>query len=914
MTPPPRRRRFGEAGKLVWPSEIARDVDEEIASHLEQRREELVAKGLAPSDAAAAAARKFGNREDVAEACRLIDRRFRNQERRASMLADLRQDLAYALRQFRRSPGFAAIAILTLVLGMGATTTIFTLANWALLRPVPGVSDPANVSVIWLGQYSDRGGFSVSTGMSYLNLADATARLRTLSLGGYQSCSAPIAGGGQSARSNVEMQCVTASYFDVLGVHMQVGRPFTAAEDTPPSPFLGAVISDRLWQSMFQRSPDVLQKTLDVAGVRFAILGVAAPGFHGTERLSTTDLWLPGASQAIIRHMPALRYDTRNGGGYYQLVARLEPGASWPAAQAEMGSLRAWLQEQYPRDNENFASAAFHVMGPIGPHPLGRKMMERVVGTTAFGASALVLLIACANVAGLLTIKGLGRRHETAVRKALGAGRGRLLRQHLAEGLLLWTAGGAGALALLLLLRRTLDVAAIMGMGTINMVPPVDWRVLAFTGGVSLVVGITFSAIPAVRATRPDAADTMRATSQAVTNRRFVGTSLAVFQLGAALTLLVGALLLVGTLRHLTSVPLGFDPTGLHVFILQPSAVGYGEAESLTYVEEFQRRLRLVPGVQSVSAGRAAPFLGSGFTRRIKSAEAHPQARPLEVNSNHVFDGTYFSTVRIPVIRGRLFSDGELQAGRRGDARVVIVSEGLARRLFGTSDPVGRAVTFAESARKDQRFEVVGVVGTARYRNLLAAPEDVVYEPAPPNAARREIIMTVRAAAGVRLAEAARQIAAALNPALPLTLVRSMEESIGRARSDWDSLARLLGILAGLAAVLASVGLYGVMAHGVAERRREFGIRAALGASRADVWRLVLRQSATIVGAGVAFGLAGAYAFARILSARLVGVSPLDPALWSIAVGLLVIVAVAASLKPAFTATRVDVTETLRAL
>jgi predicted permease len=894
-----------------WPSNIDRDVDDEIAAHLEERRAEYVAKGLSPDAAAAAAARKFGRSEEVAEACRLIDRRFRDQERRASMLTDLRQDIAYALRQFRRSPGFAAIAILTLALGMGATTTIFTLANWALLRPVPGVTDPANVSIIYVGQ-SRRPGSWTAESLSYPNLRDITPRLQTVTLGAYQGCGAPVAGGGQAAR-NLAIQCVTSSFFDVLGVRMQIGRPFTAAEDVAPAPLLGAVISDRLWQSMFQRRPDVLQQTLDIAGVTFAILGVAAPGFHGTERLATNDVWVPGSSQPVILHMPALRYDVRNGPGFYQLVARLKPGATWPAVQAEMDTLRVWLREQYPQDNDMFRTAGFQVMGPIGPHPLGRTMMQRVVGSTAFGASALVLLIACANVAGLLTIKGLGRRHEIAVRKALGAGRGRLLRQHLAEGLLLWTAGGAGALAFLLLLRRTLDVAAVMGMGTIDMLPPIDWRVLAFTGAVSLLVGVTFSAIPAFRAARTDAAETMRAT-QTVTNRRFVGTSLAVFQLGAALTLLVGALLLAGTLRHLASVPLGFDAAGLHVFSLQPSTVGYGPAESLAYVEEFQRRVRLVPGVQSVSAGRAVPFFGSGHTRRIKSAEADPQAQPLDVSYNHVLDGSYFSTLRIPVSRGRTFSDTEFQAGRRGDARVVMLSEGIARRLFGTSDPIGRAVTYAEPSRKDQRFEVVGVVGSARYRSLVRPAEDVVYEPAPATAARRDVVMVVRAAGGVRVAEAARQIATTLNPGLPLVLVRTMEESIGLARSDWDSLALLLGILAGLAAVLASVGLYGVISHGVAERRREFGIRAALGASRRDVWRLVLRQAAVIVGAGVAMGLVGAYAFAQVLSARLVGVSALDPVLWASAAALLVAVAVAASMKPAFAAARVDINETLRAL
>jgi predicted permease len=902
-------RRF----RPTWPSDISRDVDDELAAHVDERRQEYVARGLDPDAAAAAAARRFGNRDAVADVCRRIDRGAMNTEKRRHMLADLRQDLAYGLRLFRRSPGFAAIAIVTLVLGMGATTTMFTLANWALLRPVPGVSDPANVGIVWVGTFSDRGSFSVSS-LSYPNLADISARLRTIAIGGYQQSAAPVSGGGQAAR-NLSIQHVTASYFDVLGVRMQIGRPFTAAEDAPPAPFLGAVISDRLWQSVFQRSPAVLDQRLDVAGITFAILGVAGPGFQGTERLSTTDVWLPGASQAVVRRMTALRYDTRDGAGFYELVARLRPGASWGAAQAELDTLRAWLREEYPQENGKFARDGLHVMGPIGPHPLGRRMMERAVGLTTFGASALVMLIACANVAGLLTIKGLGRRQETAVRKALGAGRGRLLRQHVVEGLLLWAAGGAGALALLLLLRRALNIPELMGMGTLDALPPIDWRVLGFTAAVSLVIGIAFSAVPAIRATRTDAAETMRVTSHAVTSRRFVGTSLAVFQLGAALTLLVGALLLAGTLRHFAAVPLGFDTRGLSAFFVTPRAIGYGEAESISYVEEFQRRLRNVAGVRSVSASRAAPFFGSRSSTRILAADAHPQARPFEPNTNYVFDAGYFDTLGIPIVRGRAFADSDIAAGRRGQSRAVILTQGLAQRLFGDADPIGREVTFPVLGRKGDRYVVIGVAGTARYRSLITSEaDDLVYEPAASSSAKRDVVLIARSTAGVNVANEARRIAAELNASLPLMLVQSMDDAVDRALRDWNSLARLLGILAGLAAVLAAIGLYGVVAHGVAERRREFGIRAALGASRGDVWRLVLRQSATIVGAGVALGLAGAYAFAQVLSARLVGVSPLDPGLWSIAVIALVVAACAASLKPAIAASRVEITETLRAL
>jgi predicted permease len=611
--------------------------------------------------------------------------------------------------------------------------------------------------------------------------------------------------------------------------------------------------------------------------------------------------------------MPALRYETRNAGAYYELVARLKPGADWGAAKAELESLRAWLRDEYPQENNKFRTIGFHVMGPIGPHPLGRTQMQRVVGPTAFGAAGMVMLIACANVAGLLLIKGLGRGHETAVRKALGAGRGRLLRQHVAEGLLLWVAGGAGALAVLFGLRRTLDIAAVMGMGTIDIAPPVDWRVLAFTAAVSLAVGIVFSILPAIRATRAEAAETLRATAQTSSGRNFAGTSLTVFQLGAALTLLVGAFLLVGTLRHLAAVPLGFNARGLYVFTPQPAAVGYDDARSLAYLDEFQRRLRAVPGVQSVTAATGAPFLSSTSTR-IKSTDADPRARPLDPGINHVFDTHYFATLGIPLLRGRGFTESDIEAGRRDQSRVVLLSDGLARRLFGSADPIGREVRFPVLGKSDQRFQVIGVVGTARYRGLTSDQQDMAYEPAPANSTRLNIVMTIRTAEGVRVADEARRIAAELNAALPLTLMWSMDETIGRSTREWDSLARLLGILGGLAAVLACIGLYGVVAHGVAARRREFGIRAALGASRRDVWHLVLRQSATIIGGGVACGLVGAYAFAQVLSTRLVGVTPLDPVLWSLAAGALVVAAAIATIVPAHVATRVNVSETLRTI
>jgi predicted permease len=654
----PDDRRAFRPERRPWPADVTRDVDEEIAAHLDEQRQALTDAGLSPDRAAAEAARRFGSREHVADACRRIDRQHLQRRRRAAMLTDLWQDLAYALRLFRRSPAFTAVAIGTLAVGMGATTTIFSLANWALLRPVPGVTEPERVSVIWIGRSNNEGSFTVAR-ISYPNLADAAARLRSISIGGYQnSGSIAIAGGGQAAR-NVGAQYVTASYFDVLGVRMQIGRPFTTAEDMPPAPFLGAVISDRLWQSMFQRKPDVLQETLDVAGVKFAILGVAPPAFHGTERLSMTDLWLPGSSTPIVRRFTSgATYDSRARGAYYELAARLAPGATWAQAQAELDSFRAWLGSEYPQGNDDgFRRMGFRIMGPIGPPPMARNSIKTIVGLTAGGASALVMLIACANVAGLLMIRGLARRGEIGVRTALGASRWRLIRQQLAEGTLLWLIGGAAALAPLLILRETVDVGALIGLGGVGVAPPIDWRVLAFTGLVSLVVGVLASIGPALRATRVDAAETLRASMPTATRRMFVGTSLAVFQLAASLTLLIGAFLLVGTLRHLARVPLGFDPDGLFMLQLRPQTIGYNDAQSLAYLEAFQQRLRLARGVRAVSVGQAVPFGGGTVGVRVRRADADPQSRPLEADSTSIFSPDYFSTLGIPLVKGRTFTD-----------------------------------------------------------------------------------------------------------------------------------------------------------------------------------------------------------------------------------------------------------------
>ena len=452
--------------------------------------------------------------------------------------------------------------------------------------------------------------------------------------------------------------------------------------------------------------------------------------------------------------------------------------------------------------------------------------------------------------------------------------------------MLLWVLGGNAAVSVIMLLVATLDMGSLMGIGALDLAPSIDWRVLAFSAGVSLVVGLLSSIHPALRATRPEAIETLRASGPATTRRTPAGTSLAAFQLAASLTLLIGAYLLAGTLTHLSRVPQGFDPDDLFVFPVNPASVGYADAASLEYLNEFQRRLQQIPGVRAVTAANGGPFAGgANMTWNVRSAGTAADAPAISVHSNSFFSPTYFATVGIPLIKGRLFTDADISGGMRGTGRQVILSESLARHLFGAADPIGRALEFPGQGRAGERYDVIGIVGTARYRDLVTPPEEMFYEPMGPKSIGIAVGATVlvRTDGSVALAERAGAIAAALNPALPLTSVISMTDAVAFARRDWDSLALIIGVLATLATVLACVGLYGVIAHGVAQRTREMGIRLALGATNAHVWRLVLRRSAAITGAGVGLGLAGGYAFAPVLRPPLVCVSPLDPAPWSLA-------------------------------
>ena len=889
--------------------DVQRDVNEELTSHLEMRQQELVALGVPPGEAREQATRGFGNIAALARECRAIDEAWYREQRRASMWMDLRQDIAYALRLLRKAPAFTAVSVVTLAVGIGATTAIFSLANWALLRPVPGVERPGELQQIWTG--ARRGGGFVPSRLSYPNLHDIVPRLQTMTLAGHQGTSLNVSRGQEGART-LSGETVSASYFEVVGVRMKAGRPFTAQEDTPGSPAMVVVLSERVAGAVFGDPAAAIGQSLQVNGNQVTVIGVAGRGFRGLDRMSPVDVWAPGSSYPVLYHMPTLRYDDRKSGGFYELVARLQPGATRAQVDAELKSHAAWLAKEYPVDNDKFGGqTAFHVMGPVGTNPQMRQRLA-TMAWLMLGVSVLVMLISCSNVASLLVMRGVGRGGEVALRKALGAGRLRLLRQHLTEGAMLWLCGGALAVLIVWVSLRSADGAALLGgRGGLAEGVPLDWRVLAFAGALSLVVGLVFAMLPALRAIRVEAAEMLRQGSPSATPRQLrVGASLTVLQLALSLTLVVGALLLAVTIRNLSRVDVGFDPRGLYTFSVRP--VGYTPEQAADYRAEFARQLALVPGVQNVAVSMRAPFVTPGMGTTLKDDET---GKPLSVDAAEVMTASYFQTLGIPLRQGRLFTPEDLGNGKQKSRPVVIVTESLARRLFGTSDPLGRTVEYRTMGRVGKRFEIVGVVADARYASLIEAAPPMIYEPAALDGpARPSGTFVVRAAEGTDVAGAARRVANALNPASPIVVPMSMNDALGRAMGEWRVLANLMTALAAIAAVLAAVGLYGVVAFGVAARRREFGIRLALGAAPARVMALVVRGTAMIAVLGLVLGAGGAYAMARVLSHRLFGVTPFDPMAWTLSALVFVAIAGLASWIPARRAVSDDVTRSLRSL
>jgi predicted permease len=885
--------------------DAGRDVRAEIAFHLEMRAQELVAEGMSPEEARRAAAAAFGDVAAVeAEVSSLATGTARRRRLRDALRAAV-SDAAFALRVLRKNRGFAAAAVATLAVGLGATTAVFTVVDGVLLRPLP-YADPRRLAMVWLtGSAADglAGDLPLSSGV-YL---DARRETRTLgSFAAFRSWTYTVAGDGPAER--VAGARVTPSLFATLGVRPILGRTFTDAEALPGSPHV-ALVGFAYWKTRFGGSPDVVGKRVALSGDTFTIVGVLPEGFSfprgaelpgGLQFAPRTDVWTP------LAFTPA---DER-GFGTLDLagVARLAPGVAPAVAQSELTALLHRLLEirgSKTRLDFHVVSLEEQAGGPV------RRNLLMLMGAVGF-----VLLIACANVANLLLARTAARERELAVRAALGAGRSRIARQLASENVLLALLGAAAGFVLALWGVRAMLALVPGAMPRVDDVA-LDARVIGAALGAAVALGAAFGVGTALRVRWDDLAAALRASGRAATagpRGRLGRRLLVVLEIALSLVLLVGALELTSTFVRLSRVTPGFVPEHALVADVQlPLVDGFFPARDgprwRSFFAQLLSRVSAAPGVVAVGAVSSLPLTGafesSGIAIVGRPRPAQSGGLPTEYL---VTGGRYFDAMGIRLLEGRVFDSRDGSDG----AQVAVVNRELARRYFGGASPLGaQLLGFFEYTAPAPRT-IVGVVDDVLQASLDGRPEPQVYVP---EAQMPYPGLTVVARTTGRASLAAAPLRAAvraLDATASVAEVRPLQEVTAASLARQRFTATLVGIFAAAALVLSMVGLYGVLALQVGQRRREIGVRMALGARASDVLRLLLGEGMRLTAAGVALGVLGAIALSRLLRALLYGPAGGPPLYAGAALGV-ALVSLAATWIPARRAARVDPTVSLRA-
>lgn len=799
------------------------------------------------------------------------------------------QDLRYGVRMLTKRPGASLLAMLALALGIGPITAIFSLINGLLLQPLP-YSEPAALMTIWRSN-PQRGWYEFP--LSVPNFLDHRERDQVFaSVAAYGPGNVTI--GGEGEPELIEGASVTAEFFTTMGVPPLLGRGFAANEDRPgANPVV--VLSHGLWVSRFGGNPQTIGKTMLVDGRAHEIIGVmpARLEFPVTARLWTPLVLNPETSP--------------RGSNFLSLIGRLKPGVTKEQAMAQWNNVAAELETQYPNFNGN---ARIHMI-PLAEHSVG-KIKEPLL--LLFGAIALVLLIACANVANLLLVRTASRQRELAVRAALGAGRFRLLRQLLTESLLLSALGGALGLLLatgtqkLLLSLNTFKIARLYET-------KLDWRVLGFVAALVLLTGVVFGLLPALLATRQNLADTIkegmgRSAASAISGR--LRGALVVAEVALSLVLLIGAGLLLRSFLSVRAVEPGFDPTGvLSMNVTLPMPAYNDQNKRMEFIRQTTEQLRALPGAETVASAAYVPMSGVNTNRRFAMADKplpEPGKEPTAVE--FPISPDYFNVLKIPVRSGRVFTGQETP-----EAPALIVNEKFAERYFPGENALGKRIRFYSASTQGQQppfVEIVGIVGNVKHLTLAENVEPMIYTPQSVRVWAFISFMVRAKGDPLALAQPARQALAAVDKTLAVSKVATLEELVARTMAQGRGLTILLGTFATVAVLLAMVGIYGVLSYTVSQRTQEIGVRMALGAARRDVLRLVIGQGMWLVGIGIALGLLGAFGLTRLLTELLYGVGPRDALTFAGVPLLLAGVAMLACYVPARRATRIDPMVALR--
>jgi predicted permease len=822
------------------------------------------------------------------------------------------QDVRYGFRVLRASPGFAAVAVLSLALGIGANTSIFSVVNAALLRPLP-VNEPDRLVFVFNGTQTSP--YSVSSYPDYVDYRDKNEVFSDVLT--YSSITA--SGRTDDQTDLISGSIVSGNFFDALGVRAALGRTFLPEEDTTPNTHPVAVISHGLWERRFGSDPKVIGQQLTLNGHAFTIVGVTSAGFNGPEVLETNDIYVPAMMQALVRPPRGgfsgdMNPDmlSRRGPRWLRIIGRLKPGVSIDQAQAAMSTLAAQLQQAYPDTNRNTIATLFPV-SKVDPQAYTQLIS---VAALLLAVVAIVLLIACANVANLLLARASGRRKEIAVRLALGASRSRLVRQLLTESVLLSLAGGLGGLLLALWTIDVLKTATPPdGIFSFTLDYRLDGRVLAFTFLLSLATGVIFGLAPALQASRPDLVPALKdeASAAAQGRRRFnLRNLLVVAQVALSLVLLIGAGLFLRSLNNAQAIDPGFNADRVLNAQLNINLLRYTKLQGQEFYRQVIERVEALPGVESASMARVVPMSGSGRTSSLiiegqdqpdnvsRSEGSGPDNPNPNTVSTNVVGLKYFETMGISLLRGRDFTEQD----KEGAPLTVVVNEAFARRYFDGEEALGRRLSFRGA--QGPWSEIVGVARDSKYRTLGEAQRPFVYSPLAQNHETGMALHVRTIGDPSSVAGAVRREVQTLDQNLPVTNLQPMRDVLGSSLFAARMGAVLLAIFGLLALLLAGVGLYGVMSYTVSRRTREIGIRMALGAQTGNVLRLVLKEGMALVGGGVAAGLIVAAAVTRLLASFLYGVSPLDATTFVAIPVVLALVALLASYLPARRAAKVD--------
>ena len=815
------------------------------------------------------------------------------------MLQHFAQDVRFGFRMLRRSPGFSILAILCLTLGIGANTAVYSWIEGILLRPFPAVTHQDRMMAIAGTVQGIAGEAGNSVDLSWPDFVDLqrnTTLFDWFIMDRIMRTTLSIGDRAERATGSI----VSSNYFEAIGVDPIMGRGFEPSEDVGRNAHPVTVISYQMWKDRFNGDPGIIGKTQMLNGMPHTIVGVAPKGFYGTFVGWAMQFWVPASMQEKFDR-PGYKLEDR-GAPWVEGFVRLKPGVNADQAQAEISAAAKRLENDYPATNRGRGVKLF----PLWQTPFNNAGTLLPTLGIAVAVVFLVLLIACANVSNLLLVRAFRRRHEMTVRLAIGSGRSRLLRQLLTEGLILSALATAGGLIVANWCRNLLALLLPSRAGlTMHLPGEIDWRVLALSAGVCLVSTVVFGLVPVIQTGKIDLASALKAESSGVVGgqRAMIRSSLVLVQISLSFVLLVGAGLVLHSVRMVQNTNPGFSTENVLATWVDLVSAGYDKPRSINFQDELIDRLQAVRGVESVAFEQTAPFSYLSYPSApiaVDGYETTPgQERTVEYN---VVGPAYLSTTGIPLVSGREFTRFDNETA----APVAVVNETMAAQYWRGQDPVGSRLQV-----KGRWMRVIGVAKTSKYRNLQETPKPFFYLPMRQDSPGLNLNIRTSLGAETMTRVLAREVHA-IDANLAPGEVITMREQVDRTTAVQRVALMMLGVFGGLALILAAIGLYGVMSYTVSQNTREMALRMALGANPSDVLRLVMLHGLALTAGGIALGAAAALGLARLIGDLLYKVSPHDPVAFGSALVVIAAASVAACLLPAWRAMRTDPMRALR--